>query len=170
MRLDWPSLIRIISAHCFPTAVDPLNTKRFCGPTSHSVSHCDPLLFHAGYSLGFSKHFLVNGGTRFNRLLQSHHQICHFYDKSGYCPHFKTAPFGLSHRRAPLEVILLPSNIFLLRKVEVDNYNSFRKSCPGFENVILEYLILNSWGDELLSPCGPHHSQNAGSNLGTRRW
>lgn len=57
MQPDWPSLIRIISAHCFPAASDPLNPKRFCLPTSRSVSHCDLLLLNRGSSVGYSKHF-----------------------------------------------------------------------------------------------------------------
>lgn len=77
MQLDWPSLIRIISAHCFPTAAAPLDAKCFCLPTPRSDSHCDLLLFNTGSSVGYSKHFAVNGGTGPSRLLQAHQQTCH---------------------------------------------------------------------------------------------
>lgn len=51
MQPAWPSLIRIISAHCFTAATGPLNAKRFCRPISCSVSHCDLLLFNGSYSV-----------------------------------------------------------------------------------------------------------------------
>lgn len=163
MQFDWQSLIRIISAHCFPTATDPLNAKRFCGPTSCSVSHCDLLLLHSGLLktlFGKRRYWVLTGSSK--AIIKSV-----ILWQEWVLSHFKTASLGLPCRRGPLELILLPCNMFLLRKVEVDSYASFHKSCSGFENVILQCLILKSWGCELLAPCWPLHSQKSSSNLGT---
>ena len=143
VRLDGPSLIRIISAHCFPTSPDPLNAKCFCGPISRSVSHCDQLLFNSGYSVGFSKHFLVNGeiGLKgsFKPIIKSV-----ILGQEWVLSHFKTAPLGLPCRMGALwsnpftlpsifikksesgQLLLFPQKLLCLWKVTLDAFHKTR--------------------------------------------
>lgn len=137
MQPAWPSLIRIISAHCFTAATGPLNAKCLCRP----IACCLPLwpvTFQQWLLNGnYSKHFLSNRGTGFTRLLKIHNKICHFMTRMGIV-HFKAVPLGLPCRRGPFEVILSPRNIFWWRRVEVDSYYSFHKSSFVFKNLIFD--------------------------------
>lgn len=112
------------------------------------------LLCGSGYSLGYSKQFLVGRGTGFNRLLTIYHWISS-YDKNGYCP-TKTGPLGLPCRRGPFELIILTWQRLLLSQKQL-----YPPKCN------LGYLILSSSGYYLLSS-GLTHSETGSSILGAR--
>lgn len=89
MQLDWPSLIRIISAQCFTTASYPLNAKCFRQPgPALAPTASKPL--QLCYTVSCSKQLCfcccclvggVNKERELSRLFKIHPLICYLWQE-----------------------------------------------------------------------------------------